>query len=178
MLLNVPRLWQLQSTWVVPTCLFHGVLTSLTLQHYHAQWKCDTAIREYANNWPILQNLTDILVALLSFLRMYMHFVTNCSFSMWQDMRKGTTSCISQIFILKCFNISGTIAAMNFNPGMNVLTSSCYTSSKLRAPPTSGVGEANKCVDCVRKSPFYASLWRLTARNRRLAVASNIGSVK
>ena len=64
---------------------------------------------------------------------------------------------------------------MNFKPGMNILTSSCC---KTRAPPTSGVGGANERIDRVRNSPFYASLWRLTARDRRLAVVSNVGSVK
>ena len=46
---------------------------------------------------------------------------------------------------------------MNFKPGMNILTSSCYTRCKSRAPPTSGVGGASGRVDLVRKSPFYAS---------------------
>ena len=67
---------------------------------------------------------------------------------------------------------------MNFKPGMNILTSSCYTRCKSRAPPTSGVGGASERVDRVRKSLFYASLWRFTARDRRLAVASNVGSEK
>ena len=29
-----------------------------------------------------------------------------------------------------------------------------------------------------RKSPFYASLWWLTAQDKRLTLASNVGSVK
>ena len=40
-----------------------------------------------------------------------------------------------------------------------------------------GRGEHTR-VDRVQKSLFYASLWRLTIQDRRLAVASNIGSVK
>ena len=32
---------------------------------------------------------------------------------------------------------------MNFKPGMNILTSSCYTRCKSRAPPISGVGGAS-----------------------------------
>ena len=67
---------------------------------------------------------------------------------------------------------------MNFKLGMNIVPSSCYTWYVLRAPPTSGVGGANVHVDRIRKSPFYASLWRLTAQDRRLAVASDVGSVK
>ena len=67
---------------------------------------------------------------------------------------------------------------MNFKLGMNILPSSCYTQYELRAQPITGVGGASARVDRVRKSPFYASLWRLTARDRRLAQASNVGSVK
>ena len=67
---------------------------------------------------------------------------------------------------------------MNFKPGMNILPSSYYTRYKLRALPSSGVGRVSKCVNCIRKSLFYASLWQLTARDRRLAVAFNVGSVK
>jgi hypothetical protein len=74
--------------------------------------------------------------------------------------------------------ISGTIAAMNLKPCMNIHPSSYYTRCEYGAPPTSGVGGASECADRVRKSPFYASLWQLTARDRRLAVASNIGFVK
>ena len=66
---------------------------------------------------------------------------------------------------------------MNFKPGMNILTSSYYTRCKSRTPPTSAVGGAGKRIDRVQKLPFYASLWRLTAQDRRLAQASN-GSVK
>ena len=61
---------------------------------------------------------------------------------------------------------------MNFKRGMNILTSSCYTRCKLRAPPISGVGGVSGRVDLVWKSLFYASLWLLTARDRRLAAAS------
>ena len=74
--------------------------------------------------------------------------------------------------------ISGTIAAMNFKLGMNILPSSCYTRYELRAPPISGAGGASARVDRVRKSPFYASLWQLATQDRRLAQASNVGSVK
>ena len=67
---------------------------------------------------------------------------------------------------------------MNLNFGMNILQLSCYTRKEFRAPPISGVGGASERVDHIRKSPFYASLWRLTAWDRRVAVAFNIGSVK
>ena len=67
---------------------------------------------------------------------------------------------------------------MNFKPGMNILPSSYYTRYKSRAPPTSGMGGARALVDRVRKMLFYGPLWRLTARDRRLAQASNVGSVK
>ena len=49
---------------------------------------------------------------------------------------------------------------------------------KPQAPPTSGVGRASGHIDLVRKSPFYASLWQVTAPDRRLAVASHVRSVK
>ena len=53
-----------------------------------------------------------------------------------------------------------------------------YNCCKLRAPPTFGMGGASAHVDRVRKMPFYALLWRLTAWDRRLAQTSNVGSVK
>ena len=59
-----------------------------------------------------------------------------------------------------------------------ILSSSYYIRCKSRAPPTSGIGGASGRVDRVRKSPFYAPLWQLTARVRRLAQGSNVGSVK
>ena len=71
-----------------------------------------------------------------------------------------------------------TIAAMNLNFGMNILPSSCYTRKEFRVPPTSGLGGAITRVDRVRKSPFYASLWLLTIQDNRLALPSNVGSVK
>ena len=40
------------------------------------------------------------------------------------------------------------------------------------------MGGAIAHVDRVRKSRFYASLWRLSARDRRLAVASSVGFVE
>ena len=67
---------------------------------------------------------------------------------------------------------------MNFKPGMNILLSSYYTRCKSRAPPTFGMGGASARVNRIRKTPFFGPLWRLTARDRRLALASNIGSVK
>ena len=67
---------------------------------------------------------------------------------------------------------------MNFKPGMNILPSSYYTHCKLRAPPTSGVSRMSAHVDLVQKKPFYASLWQLTARDRRLTQSSYIGLVK
>ena len=46
------------------------------------------------------------------------------------------------------------------------------------APPTSGLGGAIARVDHIQKSPFYASLWQLTAQDNRIALASNVESVK
>ena len=37
---------------------------------------------------------------------------------------------------------------------------------------------ASVCVDLIREEPFYASLWQVTIHNGRIAVASNVGSVK
>ena len=73
--------------------------------------------------------------------------------------------------------ISETIAAMNFKLGMNILPS-CHTRYVFRALPMSSVGGASTRVHHVRKSLFYASLWWLTAQDRRLAVAFNVGSMK
>ena len=39
--------------------------------------------------------------------------------------------------------VSGTIAAINFKPGMNILSSSYYTCCNLQAPPISGMGGAS-----------------------------------
>jgi len=51
-----------------------------------------------------------------------------------------------------------SIAATDFNFGVKILTSSCYTRKEFRATPTSGLAGASAQVDGVRKSPFYASL--------------------
>ena len=67
---------------------------------------------------------------------------------------------------------------MTIKIAMNTLTLSYYTRQEFRALPISGMGGASTRVDRVRKSPVYAVLWQLTARDRRLAVASNVGSVK
>jgi hypothetical protein len=67
---------------------------------------------------------------------------------------------------------------MNLKPGMNILPSSYYTRCEFGATPISSMGGASERVDRVRKSPFYASLWRLTVQDRRLTLASNVGSVK
>ena len=63
---------------------------------------------------------------------------------------------------------------MDLGLGMNVLTSSCSLGILCHAHFL----WANARVDRVQKSPFYASLWQLIVQDRRLAVASNVGSVK
>ena len=40
------------------------------------------------------------------------------------------------------------------------------------------MGGVSARVDRVQKPPFYASLWQLSAWDRRLAVASNVGSME
>ena len=91
---------------------------------------------------------------------------------------KGPYSVFSEFAYSNAYIISETIAAMNLKLGMNILPSSCYTNYALRVLPTSGVGGANAHVDRIQKSSFYASLGQLTSQDRRLAVASNVGSVK
>ena len=52
---------------------------------------------------------------------------------------------------------------MNFKPGMNILTSSCYTCCKSRAPPTSGVGGASASITFGNRHfmpHFFGSLLR------------------
>ena len=66
---------------------------------------------------------------------------------------------------------------MNLKPGMNILSSST-TFNANSEPHISGMGGASEHIDCVQKRPFYASLRRLIIRDRRLAVGSNVGSVK
>ena len=63
---------------------------------------------------------------------------------------------------------------MNLNLGINILPSSSYTRKEFLAPPTSSAGGTSECVE---KSLLCLS-WQLTTKDRRLAVASNIGSVK
>jgi len=70
-----------------------------------------------------------------------------------------------------------SVAATDFNFGVMILTSSCYTHKEFRATPTSGLGGASAQVDRIRKSPFYASLWQFTIQYKRLTLAYN-GSVK
>ena len=94
---------------------------------------------------------------------------------MWQDLRKGALRTFPEFWFKNAY-ISGTIAAMSFKPSMNIHSSSYYTRCKLRASPTSGVDGASVCVH-VRKSPFYAPLWRLTASDSRLTQSFNVGSV-
>jgi len=71
-----------------------------------------------------------------------------------------------------------SIAATDFNFGVTALTSPCYTHKEFRAKPTSSLGGVSVQVNCVRKSLFYASIWRFTVQYRRLTLASNVGSVK
>ena len=92
-------------------------------------------------------------------------------------MRKGTISRIFWIFILNAYNLESK-AATDFNFGVKILTSSCYTRKKFHAMPTSGLGRVSMRVDRVQKSPFYASLWQFTVQYRRLTLTSNIESVK
>ena len=63
------------------------------------------------------------------------------------------------------YGISGIKTAMNSNFGMSILPSSCYTRKEFQALPTSGMGGASTHVDHIRKLPFYASLWQLTAQD-------------
>ena len=67
---------------------------------------------------------------------------------------------------------------MTIKIAMNILTLSCYVCKEFLALPTSGMGSASTHVNRIQKSPFCALLWQPTAQDRRLAVASNVGSVK
>jgi len=57
---------------------------------------------------------------------------------------------------------------------MNILTSS-YTREPRPLPVWAWRA---RVLPAVRNRPFYTSLWQLTARDRRHAVAFNVGSVK
>ena len=92
--------------------------------------------------------------------------------------KKGHFTHFPNFYFRTFISLEPIKAAMNFKPGMNIVPSSYYTRCKSRAPPTSGVGGASARVDLVQKTPFYASLRRLTAWDRRLAQASNVGFVK
>ena len=67
---------------------------------------------------------------------------------------------------------------MDLKVGMIILPSSSYNQKEFRALPITDVGGASAHVDRIRKSPFYASFWQLTSRDKRLTVASYVGSVK
>jgi len=64
------------------------------------------------------------------------------------------------------------IEATDFNFGVMILTSSCYTCKEFYTTPTSGLGGASVWVDRVQKSSFYASLCRFTVQYGRLILAS------
>ena len=93
------------------------------------------------------------------------------------EKRDHNYGAFSEFSFLNVYNLE-SIAATDLNFGTIILSSSYYTRKKFQAPLISGVGEARAHIDRIRKLPFYASLWQLTARDRRLALASNVGSVK
>ena len=75
------------------------------------------------------------------------------------------------------FQASGTIAAMNLKSGINILPSSCYTCYKILATLIPmWVGRASVSIEF--KNCHFVPLWWLTARERRLAIACNVGPVK
>ena len=75
-----------------------------------------------------------------------------------------------------------SIAATDLNFGIIVFSLSCYTRKEFQAPLISCVGGVSMHIDHVQKLlfhiNFYASLWQLPVQDRRLAVASNIVSLK
>jgi len=83
------------------------------------------------------------------------------------DMRKGIIWHIFSIFILNTYNLEN-IEATDFNFGVMILTSSCYTCKEFYTTPSSGLGGASVWVDRVQKSSFYASLCRFTVQYGRL----------
>jgi len=90
---------------------------------------------------------------------------------------RGPYHAFLNFHFLNAYNLE-SIVATDFNFGVKILTSSCYTCKKFRATPTSGMGGASARVDRIQKLPFYASLWQFTVRYRRLTLAFNVGSVK
>jgi len=58
-------------------------------------------------------------------------------------------------------------AATDFNFGVMILTSPCYTGKEFRAMSTSGLGGASARANYIRKSPFYTSHWQLSVQYRR-----------
>ena len=71
-----------------------------------------------------------------------------------------------------------SIAATDFNLGVMILTSSCYTGKEFRAKSTSSLGGASARVNHVQKLPFYASLWQLSDQYRRLIIVSNVNCLQ
>ena len=86
-------------------------------------------------------------------------------------MRRGTTLRISLIFIFKCLYLwnHSSKELQTWYTLYNYSSIILLHSLGIPSPPTFGVGGASAHVDSVKKSPFYASLWRLTAQDRRLA---------
>ena len=112
----------------------------------------------------------------------YVHLSVDCIEQIFISLfvigsKKGVIWRISKFSFQNAY-ISGTIAATDMGLVMNILTSSCYTHKEFRTLPTSDVGRASTLVNHIQKSLFYASLQRLTVRDKMLAVTSNVGSVK
>jgi len=78
-------------------------------------------------------------------------------------------------FHFKTHNLE-SIAATDFNFGVMILKSSCYTRKEFCTTPTSGLGRASTRVDRVRKLPFYAPLWQFTIQYTRLILMLDLWS--
>ena len=95
---------------------------------------------------------------------------------LWQDLRKGTISRYSRIFILKRLYLRNhsSYELQTWHKYSSIIL---LHSLQIAGPAHFRCGRGAR-VDRVWKSPFCASLWQLTARDRRLTLASNVGSVK
>ena len=92
----------------------------------------------------------------------------------WQDMRKGTTSRIYQISVLKCLYLCNhssyeleTLHEYSLLHSMRIWSHAHYQ-----------YGRGKRAHWLRWKTALYASLGRLIARDRRLAVGSNVGFEK
>jgi len=93
--------------------------------------------------------------------------------------KRGNFAQIPFFWFQNAYNFEAIIAT-DLKRAMNILTSSWYTLARIFKPHPLPVWvwRVHILLPAVWNRLFYTSLWRLTARGRRQAVAFNFGSLK